>query len=259
VAEAEPPVVTSASAAPAVPAPPAGYPECGGQRLAVSTLPPRSGAVSVQLAPAFLDELPQCKVEDAAPKDVIARAGAGTIDGNGDCVFSSVGVSCHYHSGSEFVTKDTKAQTAGQGELHCIFPSDDPKSPHVFGAHVACTDPARQKPAPHTAEHGAHTTGHGTHTGAACSAAILEQLSTCQSSRCCDDGTLTGAIADLMQSGKNDIRPDFRICEPPVTLDCSLLENMSAHTANSPALGGIGEPVFGVTPPPAPKKSAAHG
>ena len=86
----------------------------------------------------------------------------------------------------------------------------------------------------------------------------------CPNSRCCDDGTLTGAIADLMQSGQNDIRPDFRICEPPIALDCSLLENLSPHTANSPALGGIGEPVFGVTPPPekptsAPKKPAAHG
>jgi hypothetical protein len=30
-----------------------------------------------------------------------------------------------------------------------------------------------------------------------------------------------------------------------------LLENLSPHTANSPALGGIGKPVFGV--------AAAHG
>ena len=143
--EAAPSATASASPAPAVPE--SGYPECGGQRLAAASLPPRAGAVSVQLAPAFLDELPVCKAEDVAPKDVIARAGAGTIDSKGDCVFASIGVSCHYHSGSEFVTTDTKSQVAGQGELHCIFPSDDPKSPRVFGAHVVCSDPARQKPA----------------------------------------------------------------------------------------------------------------
>ena len=116
-------------------------------------------------------------------------------------------------------------------------------------------DPARQKPAVPTHEHAVHR-------GAACSAAILEQLSTCPSSRCCDDGTLTGVIAELEQKGQNDIRPDFRICEPLVAIDCSLLEKLSPHTANSPALGGVGEPVFGVSrpnKPNAPKKSGAHG
>ena len=84
---------------------------------------------------------------------VIARAGEGSIDASGNCVFAAVGVSCHYHSGSEFMTSSTKAQTPGQGELHCIFPSSDPKSPRVLrrardvqrpdarqadGAHDAC-------------------------------------------------------------------------------------------------------------------------
>jgi hypothetical protein len=47
---------------------------------------------------------------------------------------------------------------------------------------------------------------------------------------------------------RNDVRPDFRICEQTLELDCSLLEHMTAHTANAPALGGVGKPVFGVAP-----------
>jgi len=231
------------TAAPAVsasppPAPAAAseYPMCGGQRVAQAAAAPRAGAVSAQLAPAFLDEMTSCKATDVAPKDVIARAGEGSIDAKGDCVFASVGVSCHYHSGSEFVTTSTKAQTPRQGELHCIFPSSDPKSPHVFGAHVTCSDPARGTPT--------EPSTHAVHAGASCNAALLEQLQHCTSSRCCDDGTLTNPISDLVRDGKNDVRPDFTICEQPLTFDCSLLENLSAHAANSPALGGVAKPVF---------------
>ncbi|MEI9935758.1 MAG: hypothetical protein WDO69_00905 [Pseudomonadota bacterium] len=234
------PPVAQAPAASATP-PPAPvakeYPMCGGQHLAQPATVGRSGVASVQLAPAFLDEMTACRPESAVPKDVIARATDGTIDAKGDCVFASVGVSCHYHSGSEFVTMGTKAQTAGQGELHCIFPSDEPSSPHVFGAHLTCSDPARGKPA----EHESHTAK----TGASCSVALLQQLEHCTSSLCCDDGTLTNQISDLVRDGKNDIRPDFRICQEALPVDCSLLENMSPHPANSPALGGIGKPVFG--------------
>ncbi len=157
----------------------------------------------MQLAPAFLDEMTACGPESVLPKDVIARATEGTIDAKGDCVFASVGVSCHYHSGSEFVTTSTKSEPPGQGELHCIFPSDDPKSPHVFGAHLACSDPAQGKPAEHES--------HVAKVGASCSVALLQQLEHCTGSVCCDDGTLTNQIADLVRDGKNDIRPDFRI------------------------------------------------
>jgi hypothetical protein len=211
---------------------------CGGQHLTPPATVGRTGAAPVQLAPAFLDEMTACNPDAAVPKDVIARASEGTIDANGNCVFASVGVSCHYHSGSEFVTKSTKTQTVGQGELHCIFPSEDPKSPHVFGGPLACSDPARAKPTEHES---------APKVGASCSVALLQQLEHCTNSVCCDDGTLTNQIADLVRDKKNDVRPDFRICQAPLTVDCSLLENMNAHTANSPALGGVGKPVFGVS------------
>ncbi|HET7543399.1 MAG TPA: hypothetical protein VFK05_26175, partial [Polyangiaceae bacterium] len=68
-APAAPPSST-ASAPVATPAPSA-YPMCGGQKLATAPTT-RSGAVSAQLAPAFLDEMSSCRAEDAAPADVIA-------------------------------------------------------------------------------------------------------------------------------------------------------------------------------------------
>jgi hypothetical protein len=214
---------------------------CAGQHLGSTTPPPRSGPATVQLAPAFLDEMTSCRPEDAMPRDVLARAGQGSINQNGDCVFASVGVSCHFHSGSEFLDSSTKAEPAGQGEVHCIFPTDDPKSPQVFGAHVTCADPHLMKvPAGHAA--------HEAKTGAACNAALLAELARCQGAKCCDDGTLTNVVADLVRDGKNDVRPDFRICEQTLAIDCSLLENMSAHSADAPTLGGLCKPVFGVAP-----------
>lgn len=231
---------TVATAAPAAATPaPAGYPMCAGEHVTQTLPASHSGAVSVQLAPAFLDEMASCKGEDSMAKDLPSRAGEGSIDQKGDCVFASVGVSCHYHSASEFITSSTKSEPVGQGELHCIVPSDDPKSPRVFGAHVRCSDPKRSKP---PSEHAAHEAK----TGAACNAGLLSALASCQSAKCCDDGTLTNAIGDLVHDGRNDVRPDFRICEQTLTIDCSLLENLTAHTANAPALGGLCKPVFGV-------------
>jgi hypothetical protein len=228
--------VSSAASTPA-PAPAASaYPMCGGQKLSAAPPSTRSGAVSAQLAPAFLDEMSACRSEDAPPADVIAHTTDGTINEKGDCVFPS-GVSCHYHSGSEFIANASIKQIPGQGELHCIFPSDDPKSPRVFGGHVTCHDP---KQGMATAEPGKHEVKQG----ASCSVALLQQLSHCSSSRCCDDGTLTNPIADLMHDGRNDVRPDFRICESALSIDCDLLANLTAHDANSPALGGVGKPVF---------------
>src|SRR5262249_20895720 len=62
-----PPPATAAavspSAAPAAPAAPTGYPMCAGQHLASSSPPPPSGAVTTQLAPAFLDEMATCRPE----------------------------------------------------------------------------------------------------------------------------------------------------------------------------------------------------
>jgi hypothetical protein len=240
--ESTAPLATAAPSIVATRAPPAaGYPMCAGQHVPAESLLPRSGAISVQLAPAFLDEMASCKAEDSMPKDLPGRAGDGRIDQKGDCAFASVGVSCHYHSGSEFIASSAKGQLPGQGELHCIVPSADPKSPSVFGAHVTCSDPRRGKPAPEQA------TGE-IKTGAACSAAVLTELASCQSAKCCNDGTLTNVIGDLIREGRNDVRPDFRICEQSLELDCSLLENWRPHTANAPALGGVGKPVFVVAP-----------
>jgi hypothetical protein len=233
-------VATAAPASAIAPAPaPVGYSMCAGQHLPRTSPPSRSGAVSVQLAPAFLDEMTSCRAEDSMSKDLPGRAGSGSIDEKGNCVFASVGVSCHYHSGSEFITSSTKTQPPGQGEVHCIVPSTDPKSPSVFGAHVVCSDSSRNKPARgHEAEQA--------ETGARCSAALLTELASCQGAKCCDDGTLTNAIGDLTREGRNDVRPDFRICEQTLKIDCSMLEHMTAHTATAPALGGVGKPVFGV-------------
>lgn len=252
-ATAAPAPSTTVSAASAPPPAPAAYPICGGQNLAQTAPPARSGAVAVQLAPAFLDQMTSCKAEDALPKDVIQRSGAGKINEKGDCAFETSGVSCHYHSGSEFITSSMKEPPLAQGEIHCIFPGDDPKSPRVFGAHVTCADPTRGKPSPEHGGHDAHG-GHEAKTGAACSADLLNALATCQTSRCCDDGTLTNVIGDLVRDGRNDVRPDFRICEQSLTIDCSLLDNLTPHTANAPALGGVGKPAFGIG---APKAKAA--
>src|SRR3954468_14426495 len=143
--------VTAPALAPAVNAPPAApapvastsptgaalpvgsYPMCQGQHLA-SAVAPRTGASEVQLAPAFLDEMAACDAATSVPKAAIPTA-EGRINAKGDCEFSN-GVSCHYHSGSEFVTTSTSKQTAGQGELHCIFPSKEAKSPQVYGGHI---------------------------------------------------------------------------------------------------------------------------
>jgi hypothetical protein len=77
---------------------PVGYSMCAGQHLTQTSPPSRSWAVSVQLAPAFLDEMATCNAEDSMSKDLPGRAGSGSIDEKGNCVFASVGVSCHYHS-----------------------------------------------------------------------------------------------------------------------------------------------------------------
>jgi hypothetical protein len=214
-----------------------GYPMCGGQHQADVTAALRSGPVSVQLAPAFLDEMAACRSEDGLPHDGLP-GGGGAINAKGDCEFSN-GVSCHYHSGSEFVSSDTSKRTPGMGELHCIIPSQEAKSPRVFGGHIVCRQP-------HQGDvHGAHTS-HDVKQGAACSAEIVSQIAPCQAFRCCDDGTLTGDITELSRDGRNDIRPDFRICNDTLEVDCNLLANFTAHTANCPALGGVGDPVFTV-------------
>jgi len=230
-----PPVATAAADGAA-----GAYAMCGGQHVATAASSPRVGPVQVQLSPAFLDEMTVCRANDGIPKELISHAAEGHINAKGDCEFADIGVTCHYHSGSEFIHSSEHEQTSGQGELHCIFPSDDPKSPHVYGGHVMCKDHARGTP------HG-EAASHEVHAGASCSASLLHQLEPCKELRCCDDGTLTNPIGELAESHRNDIRPDFRICDETLEVECDLLASLTAHSANSPALGGIGAPAFGIS------------
>jgi hypothetical protein len=243
-AAAEPPAAPPEAKPEGAPAPAAaasGYGECHGQRIASSGEPPRAGPVELQLSPAFLDEMSACKAEDLPPSETLAQAKEGKINAKGDCEFGDVGVTCHYHAGSEFVTSSDSAQKIGQGELHCIFPSGDAKSPHVFGGHIACRGRKPTKPEGHAK--------HEVKQGAACSADVLKVLPQCNAFRCCDDGTLTNPIADLVRDKRNDIRPDFRICSDTLEIDCDLLASYTPHDANSPALGGVGEAVFAAGEP----------
>jgi hypothetical protein len=219
-------------------APAGGYEMCHGQRQSKTNEASRKGPVATQLSPAFLDDMAACKAEDGPPAATIAEAHQGKINAKGDCEFEN-GVACHYHSGAEFVAASVSKQTPGQGELHCIFPSDDPKSPRVYGGHVMCRNQAEGAVRGHLS--------HEVKQGAACSAEILKPVAACASFRCCDDGTLTSPIADLVRDKRNDIRPDFRICADVITIDCDLLAGYTPHDANSPALGGVGEPVFAAT------------
>ena len=205
-----------------------GYPMCSGQRVAGASAVARSGPVNLQLSPAFLDQMPACRASEAFPKEKALAATKGAINAKGDCELASVGVTCHYHSGSEFLNSTTSKQTPGQGELHCIFPSDDPKSPRVYGAHIVCRDKSQGE------AHGHHGS-HEVHQGAACAPSLVQQLGQCQNFRCCDDGTLTNPISDLARDGRNDVRPDFRICDGTIEVDCADLSTLTAHDANSPA------------------------
>lgn len=230
-----PPAVPTAQ-----PTPPAAaehYPACHGQKLAAAPDAPLRGPATSQLAPAFLDEMSDCHPDGDHHDDLIAKAKDGVINAKGDCEYASVGVSCHFHAGSEFITSGTHAQTPGMGELHCIFPGQDAKSPAVYGGHVTCRNPEQGKP------HGDHL-DHTVKAGATCSAGLLSQIRSCQHFRCCDGGTLTNPINDLVRDGRNDIRPDFRICSDTIEIDCDLLAALTPHDANSPALGGVGAPVF---------------
>lgn len=212
-----------------------GYPMCSGQRLSGAAAAGRSGPSELQLAPAFLDEMAACGSADALPDRALPTED-GRINVKGDCEFGN-GVSCHFHSGSEFITMSTSKQVDGQGELHCIVPSAEPKSPSVYGGHVKC----RNHPA---GEARARATSHEVKEGAACSAGIVQQIQRCSGFRCCDDGTLTAPIADLVRDHRNDIRPDFRICSDVLEIDCELLASYTPHTANCPALGGVVASVF---------------
>ncbi len=235
---------TTQPAQPAQVAQPNKYPMCTGQNSMQSFAGVNAtGPVTQQLAPAFLDKMQQCG--EKAPANLIASAGEGKINAKGDCEFAAVQVSCHYHTGQEFLTTSKLAQEKGVGELHCIFPTANGKSPNVFGGPIRCAAGTSVGGAhAAVAGHGAPTGHHAAQVGASCSAQLLNQLNGCANYNCCDTGTLTNPIAALQSEGRNDVRPNFRICSQVLEIDCNLLSTMTGHDANAPAIGGIGEAVF---------------
>jgi hypothetical protein len=212
------PEATSASAAPGDDIGAAKYAVCTGQ-----------GANAKQLAPAFLDEMPACEAADAASAHkLVELGGEGKLNDNGDCEFEK-GVSCHFHTSMEFVrTGKLKDDERAVGEIHCIVPGAQPKSPTVYGAHLRCK--AGTSP-----EQGAK----------ACSSELLRAVdgSQCLAGfRCCDNGTLTKPVGEQSEA-EQKLRPDFRICQDDaIEIDCSLFRGMHGHTAN---VAGLGEAIHG--------------
>ncbi len=178
--------------------------------------------MELQLAPGLLDRMATCERHDAAPPAELVVATAGAVTANGDCEWPS-GVKCHFHRGAEFV--DSRAPRPKVGELHCIFPSSEPKSPRVFGTHFTCKS---------------GSVSHDVQAGKACGAGLLSALATTMPScdaRCCDDGTLTTTTEERRTAGALDVRPDFRICTTTAELDCAMLAGMAGHPANAPLFG----------------------
>lgn len=211
-------ILLAACSSPSPKAPvPTAVPMCSGQTLA-SAAAPRTGPTDLQLAPGFLDHMPACTAPAPAP----LTADAGTVNAKGDCEWPS-GVKCHFHSGTEFV--ESGAPRPKGGELHCIFPSSEPKSPRVFGTHFTCKS---------------GSVGKQLQQGAACGAALMTTLAASLDScdtRCCDDGTLTTTLEERHAAGALDVRPDFRICAKSAELDCSMFTGMIGHSANAPVYG----------------------
>jgi hypothetical protein len=198
---------------------------CSGQipaaQAAAST--PRDGAMELQLAPGLLDRMATCARSDTAPPADVAQANAGAVTVKGDCEWPS-GVKCHFHLGAEFV--DSRAPRPKVGELHCIFPSTEPKSPRVFGTHFTCKSGS--------------SVSREVHTGEACGAGLLSALATMMpacDARCCEAGTLTTTLEERRNSKTLDVRPDFRICAASAELDCGMLAGMTGRSANAPLFG----------------------
>jgi hypothetical protein len=213
---------------PPVAAAPAGpFPVCSGQTAesAATSSTPRAGETTQQLAPSFLDRMPACGEADIKMPAELVTAGAGAVNAKGDCEWTS-GVKCHFHFGAEFVVSG--APRPQVGELHCILPTSEPKSPHVFGTHFTCKAGT------------AVSHEHASKAGAACGAELLTRLATAMPScdaKCCDDGTLTATADERRTAGMLDLRPDFRMCSQTVELDCAALATTAGRPANAPSFG----------------------
>lgn len=178
----------------------------------------------LQLSPGFLDRMAACGARDAMPAEIAVPAG-GTVTAKGDCEWPNK-VACHFHRGAEFVESGKpRPQT---GELHCIVPTGEPKSPHVFGGRFTCKAGTSV------------AVTQGSHAGEACGAGLLSAVATAFATcdaRCCDDGTLTATTDARRAQGTLDVRPDFRMCTQVLELDCSTLAALTGRTAYAPAFG----------------------
>jgi hypothetical protein len=198
---------------------------CSGQTpaSAATASTPREGETALQLAPSFLDRMPACPKRDSAPPLALVQASAGSVTPTGDCAWSN-GVKCHFHLGAEFV--DSSGPRPNVGELHCIFPTDESKSPRVYGTHFTCRSGS--------------AVSHRLQQEHACGASLLSTLSATMGhcdARCCDAGTLTDPLDEREDAGTLDIRPSFRICAATVELDCSMFAGMIGREANAPRFG----------------------
>jgi hypothetical protein len=186
---------------------------------------PRDGAMTLQLAPGLLDHMAKCTKQEATLPSELVQQSAGSVNEKGDCEWSN-GVKCHFHLGAEFV--ESSGPRPKVGELHCIFPGGEPKSPRVYGTHFTCKAGSA---VPHE---------HEAHPQQACGASLLTSLAATMERcdpRCCDDGTLTLTTDARRQAGTLDVRPDFRMCSATTELDCSVFAGMVGHSAYAPRFG----------------------
>lgn len=176
-----------------------------------------------QLSPGFLDRMPACSGRDVVIPAELAVASAGSVNAKGDCEWKS-GVKCHFHRGAEFV--DSSAHRPEVGELHCVVPTSDPKTPNVYGTHFVCK----------TGSEVSQDLLYHQPCGVMLLATLAQMMTSCDA-RCCDAGTLTEPAAEREKAGELDVRPDFRMCATTQQLDCNVMAGMVGREANAPAFG----------------------
>lgn len=203
-------------------------PMCSGQTpdAKATSKTPRDGAMTAQLSPGFLDQMPACPERAMKPQPDIAVPTAGSVDARGDCQWSN-GVVCHVHLGAEFVDSRAGARP-NVGELHCSFPTSTPKSPRVFATHFTCK------------AGGNVPRGQELHAQQPCGTNLLPTLAATMEhcdARCCERGTPTDPADERRKGGTLDERPDFSVCTATAELDCDMFANMVGHLANAPKFG----------------------
>lgn len=191
-------------------------------------------APTEQLAPSYFEQMQPCQATLPPQLQVdLEHPHAGSVDDAGDCNLGTIGateVVCHYHTGFEFTSRDTKPEDPSHTvEVHCIAFKIESGSrvltPIVFGTQLVCRNGTMP------GEHGSVAASE--HGGAAsCGAGLaglFEQVDSCDM-RCCRNGTLTKAHPG------SDVRPSFAVCATPKReVDCShVLASMHAHAPHRP-------------------------